>query len=314
MSKLIIIILLAILIPCTHISHMFLNNLYSNSNIQIEDKFNLPSPEITKIASIGYDSLVADLLWLQLIQYFGNTGNVSNLLPELYSLINNIITLDPYFTDAYIFGAYALVENKEFDRAANILERGLKSNPEEWYLPYQLGFLYYIYMKNKLAAARWLSKAGDVKDAPVFLKKLAATLYTDAASDIEIKTQLWQSVYDKAKQEGDQVNQEKAYKKLVELKIEKDLETIRKAIKNYQEKAKQSDNTVYPDLLSDDSIKEKKPPEIKASPLPVLTEIRTLVDMGFIDKFPLDPFNRPYIFNESTQEVDALPLPWQQKK
>jgi tetratricopeptide (TPR) repeat protein len=318
MSKLINIILLVIIIPLTHFSHLFLNNIYDNSVIKIDEKFNLPSPEITKVASIGFDNFTADLLWLQLIQYFGTTSDVSKLLPELYSLINNIITLDPHFLDAYIFGAYALVDNREFEKAVEILERGSKNNPDEWYLPYQAGFLYYIYMKNKIAAARYLERAGNIKGSPVFLKKLAATLYSDAGSDIDIKTQMWQSVYVKAKQEGDQVNLEKSYKKLVELKIEKDLETLRRAIEKYQEKTKPNDTTVYPDTKPGTKILQNEQanevPAVKTTPLPPLKDFRMLVDAGLLENVPLDPFNRPYTFNENTGAVEALPLPWVPQK
>jgi tetratricopeptide (TPR) repeat protein len=318
MNKFFYIFLLVILVPATHLSHLLLNDLYSNKDIKIDEKFNLPSPEITKVASIGYDNFVADILWLQLIQYFGRTTDVDIILPELYSLINNIITLDPKFIDAYIFGAYALVDNKEFNKAVDILEKGSENNPDEWYLPYQLGFMYYIYLKNKATAAHYLDKASERKGAPVFLKKLAATLYTDAGSDIDIKTQLWQSVYDKAKQTGDQVNLEKAYKKLAELKVEKDLDTLKNAIRKYQENekaAKGPDTTVYPDSMPESKRQpEEKNPEVKASPLPPLTELHNLVDAGLIDKVPVDPFNRPYFFNENTGNVEALPLPWQQQK
>ena len=101
---------------------------------------------------------------------------------------------------------------------------------------------------------------------------------------------------------------EKAYKKLVEFKIEKDLETIRSAIKKYNEKYnKQKSETAIP------AVSSSKDPQLTAdiiTPKP-LKEIKTLVDEGYLPSMPLDPFDRQYIFDERTQDVSAFPKPWE---
>lgn len=310
MNKIIPALILTLLVPATHLTHRYINNI-QKTKLKVEEyKYNLPSPEITKVASIGYDSFVADLLWLQLIQYIGGASDVNTYLPETYSLIKNIVVLEPKFEDAYIFGSHALSFNKEFDKASEILEKGIKENPDKWYLPYQLGFLYYIHKKNNLLASKYLDIASNIEGSPSNLKKLAADLYTRSGSEIDIKISLWQSVYDRSKKSGDKINQEKAFKKVVELTIERDLETLRKAILKYNELKNKSKSTiVYPDNI-------KKDNELSItsgsdeSQMNTLTDLKQLVDAKLISKVPFDPFNRPYLFDYQSQTVTSFPLPW----
>lgn len=306
MNKILALGLLAVLIPTTHIAHLFLNNIYKNNPVKTQTTFNLPSPDITKVATLGYDHFVADILWLELIQYLGESFTL-RYNPEVYSLVDNITTLDPEFEDAYIYGSYALVDNKEYDKAMTILDKGMKNLPDKWYIPYQAGFIYYINKKNKPAAISYFKKAGKIPGSPEVIPRLIAQIYSKTGKDIDIQITLWNQVYDKAKKENDKYNMDKAYQKLVDLKIQKDLETIREAIDKYNEKyEKQKSENVVTDNSSSTQ------PQLTAditTPKP-LKDIKTLVTEGYLSQLPLDPFDRPYIFNEKTQEVTAFPTPW----
>ncbi|MFN8577388.1 MAG: hypothetical protein U0354_11065 [Candidatus Sericytochromatia bacterium] len=306
MNKAALAFLLVVLTPLTHLAHVFTNNAYKKENIKSQVKFNLPSSDVLKAATIGYDHFVADLLWLQLIQYIGTSTEMSTFLPENYSLIDSITTLDPQFIDAYIFGSYALTDNKEFDKAIAVLEKGIRNNPKEWYLLYQIGFLYYINKKNKVVAARYLSKAGDIEGAPAMPKRLAAMLASNVIEDLDVKIALWQSAYEKADQEKDKVNKEKAYKKLVEFKIEKDIKYLNSIVEKYNSKNKVDERTIVPDNL------KKNEPTLTADIIKPekLKEFRQLVEQKYIKEVPLDPLGRPYMLNPDTQEIKAFPLPW----
>jgi len=91
MNKFISFVLLLLFIPLLHFSHLMLNDSYKGHDFFVEEKFNLPSPELTKIVSLGYDNLLADILWLQMIQYYGQTLMEKRMSPEMYSLILNIV-------------------------------------------------------------------------------------------------------------------------------------------------------------------------------------------------------------------------------
>jgi tetratricopeptide (TPR) repeat protein len=287
MNKLLTLALTLLTIPTTHYSHLFLIDYYESQKYSVDQVFNLPSPEITKITSIGFDNFVTDILWLKLIQYYGS-HEVSELLPELYSLVNNILTLDPKFVDAYILSSYALSDNKEFDKAVNILERGIKENPNEWFLSYQLGFLYYIYKKNRIIAAKYLKQASDNPNAPLSIKPLAAMMYESIKNlnDYDLLIELWKQSYNKAKESGDTSTMERAYKKIIEITIKKDLYNLNIAIEKYKELREKNKN------------------------LPNLQSIEDLKNAGLISSIPLDPFNRPYILNTKTLTVEIPILPW----
>ncbi len=305
MNKAISLILLFVLIPTTHLSHVFANQIETKNAIEKNVKFNLPSSDIVKAVSIGYDNFLADLLWLQFIQYNGSSFTNNAVLPETFSLVDTITSLDPYFVDAYTYGAYALTDNKEFDKAIIILDKGMKNNPKDWYLPYQMGFLYYINKKNKVMAAKYLNQAGDVEGAPITPKRLAALMILKTSADIDIKIGLWQSVYEKSKQEKDKVNEEKAFRKLVEFKIEKDKKFLEDLIEKYNSN-NVNDATIYQDLIKkgENTITSENTYTKK------LTEFKNLVEKGYIKSLPIDPLGRPYMLDSETYEVKSFPLPW----
>lgn len=288
MNKIINIALSLLFVPITHYSHLFLIDYYESQKYSIEQVFNLPSPEITKIASVGFDNLIADILWLRLIQYYGSTQSFDTLLPELYSLVNNIITLNPNFVDAYILSSYALSDNKEFDKAVDILEKGIKANPDEWFLSYQLGFIYYIYKKNRIIAAKYLKQASDNPKAPLSIKPIAAMMYESIKSlnDYDMLLELWKQSYNKAKESGDTSTMQRAYRKIIEITIKKDIYNLNQAIQEYN-KLKEKDKNI-----------------------PILSSLYDLKKFGIISNIPLDPFNRPYILNNETLTVESANLPW----
>lgn len=310
MTKLVCIALLCILIPITHISHHFL--IKENNKVTLEKvKFNLPSPEITKVASFGYANLIADIVWLQFIQYMGglSLGNYK-YLPEMNSLLDTITTLDPNFKDAYTVGAYALADNYDFDKAIYILNKGTKNLPNEWYFSYQAGFMYYIYKKNKSEATRYFEKSIKVKNAPPILAKLIASLKSELKSDdYDFQIELWKTVQENAKKHDDKRNIEKSSKKIIELTIKKDLKYLQAIIDKYNEDDTNSD-IVYPDN-SDNKLPDsnKKNKVIQKEPIKTLKD---LIDFKLLENLPFDPFKRPYLFDAETQKVASFDLPWKE--
>lgn len=313
MTKLVCIALLCILIPITHISHHFL--IKENNKIPIEKiRFNLPSPEITKVTSFGYSNLIADIVWLQFIQYMGGLSMGDfKYLPEMNSLLQTITTLDPNFKDAYTVGAYALADNKDFDKAIILLSKGTKNLPNEWYFDYQSGFMYYIYKKNKSEATRYFEKSIKIKDAPPILAKLIVSLKSDLKSDdYDFQIELWKTVQENAKKHDDKRNIEKSSKKIIELTIKKDLKYLQDIIDKYNEDATDSD-IVYPDNSNNNvSDSNKKNKTIQKEPKKPIKTLKDLIDFKLLDNLPFDPFKRPYLFDAETQKVASFDLPWKE--
>lgn len=63
-----------------------------------------PSGKFLKPLALGYDQVVADLLWMKTISYFGGHFMSDKQYPWLAHMLNLIIDLDPRFDFPYYFG------------------------------------------------------------------------------------------------------------------------------------------------------------------------------------------------------------------
>lgn len=124
------------------------------TGIRVEEKIFMLSnrPEVTRIASLGFDGTLADLLWIRAIQYFG--GNFSSLnKPEkkagLMNLFHNMVGLDHKFVSAYNFGGFVINESmKDAGEGISFLLEGADYNPKAWRLAFDAGFISFYQLKD----------------------------------------------------------------------------------------------------------------------------------------------------------------------
>ena len=118
-----------------------------------------------KRASLGYDGLLADIYWTRAVQYFGgrhhNNARSYNLLFPLLEITTH---LDPQLVVAYQFGASFLAPPPpngagQPERAIQLMEYGIQNNPDNWKLYYDLGFVYYMNLKDYQKAAEAFERA-----------------------------------------------------------------------------------------------------------------------------------------------------------
>ncbi len=102
---------------------------------------------------LGTESLVADWYWMRSLQYIGDKvvnskedlrlDDLRNLNPRLlYPLLDSATDLDPHFIAPYAYGAMVLPAI-DGNQAIAIAEKGIASNPNEWRLYQQLGYIYW---------------------------------------------------------------------------------------------------------------------------------------------------------------------------
>jgi len=113
----------------------------------------LPSPIVLEKAAFGFRTVIADLLWLTTIQYYGG-GDPYGKYRQLPKLVESITRLDPRFTYPYSFAGLVLPNEGFPDEALSILRTGEKSLPDSWELPYNEATIYYIDKKDSAAAAQ----------------------------------------------------------------------------------------------------------------------------------------------------------------
>jgi hypothetical protein len=262
-------------------------------------------PTMTQIMALGHDSLMADFFWLYTIQYYGDQMLKERDPVHLYHYFDTLTTLDPDFEYAYIFASFVLSGTPE-GRAQSIqlLNRGIRLNPQAWILPYQLGFVYYIFEKNNLAAAEQFAKASKLPNAASNAARLAAKLYErEGVDDCAITKDLWAEA---AKSASDKDTAVRAQKYYIETTIRCDLLDLNRAVKTY----------ISQQQTARKQAAAKVKPAPGASPPPVAVvrppaNPQTLVNAGVISGIPADPLRRAYRYDARSGQFKAETLPWQ---
>jgi len=159
------------------------------------------SPEFLKRAALSYDAILADAYWVRAIQHYGGTklaNNSDKQFDLLYPLLDLTTTLDPYFDIAYGFGAIFLAEPYPAgpgrpDQAITLLQKALRAQPDKWRFAQDIGFVYYWWRHDFVAAAEWFARGGDMPGAPNWLKPLAAVTLAQGGN-LASSRMLWTEV------------------------------------------------------------------------------------------------------------------------
>jgi hypothetical protein len=133
-----------------------------------------PSGRLLGCLSLGQPTLLADLAWLQAIQYYGKHRLEDRRYPLAEHLFNVITEIDPQFRSAYIFGALVLEEETgTLDRSRALFRRGMGANSDDWMIAFHRGFLEYLRGDVSVGAMQMLW-ASRIPGAPPYVARLAA--------------------------------------------------------------------------------------------------------------------------------------------
>jgi tetratricopeptide (TPR) repeat protein len=160
----------------------------------------LSSGKLLKIMSLEYAPLMADFYWTRVVQFYGNKhmrGNAN--MEELWPLLDITTTLDPNLLPAYRFGAIFLSQHAPTgagrpDMAVQLIQRGIKANPEYWRLYEDLGFVYYFDLKDYPKASEAFLEGSKQPHALVWMKVMAAKIATEGES-YQTSFFLWNDIY-----------------------------------------------------------------------------------------------------------------------
>jgi tetratricopeptide (TPR) repeat protein len=154
----------------------------------------LPSGRFVEQAALGYRDLAADVLWFKMVQYYGGFRLGANDLAFFRHLVDVITDLDPNFTFAYVFGALIIAEDLgRFDQGISFLEKGIRNNPAEWWLPFELGFLYYVYARDYDKAVSYFERAAALPGAGPQAARFAA-FAAGKAGHFETSIAMWEEL------------------------------------------------------------------------------------------------------------------------
>jgi len=157
----------------------------------------LPSTEFMKVASLGYRELAADLYWFRAVQYYGGYRLSQNDIHLFNHLAEMITDLDPNFLGAYKLSAIVITEDLgNFAAAKNLMEKGLKNNPDDYWLTFEMGFLHYLGGRDYLEAEKYFRVAATLPNDD---GNRAARFAAEAAKkggNIEASISLWRELAD----------------------------------------------------------------------------------------------------------------------
>ncbi len=248
----------------------------------------IPSPAVVKRMSLGYTGLVADIYWTRAVQYFGRRHHegAANyyLLPPLLDITT---TLDPHLIIAYQFGSVFLAEAPPEgagmpDKAVELVERGIRNNPGDWRLYYNLGFLEYMGRHDPATAARAFSRGAELPGAHPWLKVLAAAM-AQHGGDLQTARFLWTKIYETTDDKQIRAN---AVRHLQALEVDEVVPKLEAVVRAYRE-------------------------EYGSVPVSFMP----MVKLGWLRGIPVDPAGHPYkLFPDGHVEVEVpAALPFIQK-
>ena len=162
--------------------------------IREEELLYYPSGFAVRQAAIGYEIAAADIAWLRGIQYYGE----HRITDQKYALIGHVMdvvtTLDPAFVQPYVFGAFVMAQElKQPERGIELLERGIRANPENWKLWFEAGFLHYVCLHDIAGAARCFTLASRMPGHDPYVERFAA-FANQRAGNTGMAILLWKQV------------------------------------------------------------------------------------------------------------------------
>jgi hypothetical protein len=167
---------------------------------QEQDELVLRSGPLLKVMSLEYAPLAADLYWTRVVQYYGNkhvNGQVN--LDLLWPLLDVTTTLDPNLIVAYRFGAMFLSDAPprgagKPELGIDLLQRGIRANPEFWRFYEDLGFIYYFELKDYGKAAEAFLEGSKKPGALIWMRTFAARI-SEKGESLETSAMLWSEIY-----------------------------------------------------------------------------------------------------------------------
>jgi hypothetical protein len=167
---------------------------------QEQDDLVLRSGPLLKAMSLEYATLIADLYWTRAVQYYGNKhANDQTNIELLWPLLDVTTTLDPHLIIAYRFGSMFLGEPPPSgagkpEQAVELLQRGIRENPEYWRFYEDLGFVYYFEMKDYRKASEAFLEGSKKPGAMIWMKAFAARI-AEKGETLETSAMLWSEIY-----------------------------------------------------------------------------------------------------------------------
>jgi tetratricopeptide (TPR) repeat protein len=160
-----------------------------------------------------------------------------------------------------------VIEAKQPESALRLLDKGIASNPAEWILAFEAGYVCYNDLHDYARAAAYFERAIAVPDVHPIVRRFYAEMY-DKAGDKRTSLKEWMTIQETA---DDDYVRAVAWNHVHDLKVDVDLTDLGSATEAFRARAGR-----FP----------AAPPD--------------LVRVGLLRDLPLDPEGRPYDYDPAT--------------
>src|SRR5580698_1092988 len=277
-SRQITLVASALLLICMVASVLLLRQVdRMRTGATLQDVLYISSPQALKRLSLGYGGLLADIYWTRAVQYFGSKHFAGSQHYDLLAPLLEITTaLDPHLTVAYEVGANFLAPKPPNgagmpERAVGLTEFGIRNNPDDWRLYYDLGFVYYTELKDYAHAADAFARGSQVPGAHPFLRVMAAQM-AQHGGELRMAQMMWSTTYQSTEDRDVRAN---AATHLRALQVEQDVTNLEDSVAAYRAQTGHLPNS-FADLQA----------------------------AGLLHEIPVDPFGHTYkLTNDGRVEV-----------
>lgn len=231
-----------------------------------DDMLYLPNEQLLVHFTGGMDSVIADLLWLQCIQYTGEQVQTEHDYEWLGHMVNTVVRLDPYFADAYRYGALFLAAlEDDSEGALDLLNRGMVQLPNNPDLPYEATMVYLLNKKDdpgaRKIAALYATMASKRPNAKNHMAVLASNLQSEQDM-AHLEEDMWKT---RLKSE-DKLIRDMADQKLRELGAKKTIEQLNEFVQQYAQRFGQVPDKLEV-LISAGIVREEFSEQIQQDPM-----------------------------------------------
>jgi tetratricopeptide (TPR) repeat protein len=201
----------------------------------VDDTLYINSPKVIQRASLGFNGLMACVYWTRAVQYFGyRHAQNERTYNELAPLLEIATALDPHMIPVYQFGANFLAPAPpngagEPARAVDLMQYGIRNNPDNWRLYYDLGFVYYTELRDYKRAGEVFELGSKAPNANPFMKLLAAQM-AEHAEDYATARMLWMATYESSTQTDIRQN---ALEHLRSIKVDEAVTSLQNAVTRF---------------------------------------------------------------------------------
>lgn len=200
-----------------------------NAGRDLNDLMYLPEGRLLRSASLGHTRLMADLVWLRAIQYYGEQRLTTRNYDQTARLFNVIYDLDPEFKGATRFGALILSQDAaDPEGALALLDRAAQDHPDDWEYPFDQGFIHHTVRGDLGAAAVSYRESATMPGAPDLASRLAGVSFSRLGDRASART-VWEGLL----ADGNAMARSIAERNLRNLDLETGEESLTNAVRGF---------------------------------------------------------------------------------